>query len=98
MSVIHQAIQELVLLMKSKSKYNAILQLFLNSNQLICNREIASDSDIREFPVKHKDIIVLSSDGMYDVVPDHVIEKIVNNHNDKVSLFEFKQRVGWDLI
>ena len=56
---------------------------WLNSNNQISNREIASDSDIREFQVRHKDIIVLSSDGMYDVVPDHVIEKIVNNHISK---------------
>ena len=62
-----------------------LITTWLNFNNQISNREIASDSDIREFPVKHKDIIVLSSDGMYDVVPDHVIEKIVNNHSDKVS-------------
>lgn len=49
---------------------------------IICS-EITQDSDIREFQVKKGDIIVLSSDGMFDVVQDQVIEKIVNNHNEK---------------
>ena len=48
-------------------------------------REIAQDSDIREFPVKNRDLIILSSDGMFDVVQDNVIEKVVNHHNDKVN-------------
>lgn len=26
---------------------------------------------------------MLSSDGMFDVVQDHMIEKIVNSHNEK---------------
>ena len=45
--------------------------------------EITQDSDIRYLQLKKGDIIVLSSDGMFDVVQDQVIEKIVNNHNEK---------------
>lgn len=46
-------------------------------------KEIAQDSDIREFQVKNRDLLILSSDGMFDVVRDSTIQKIVNNHNEK---------------
>ena len=49
-------------------------------------REISQDSDIREFQVKNRDLILLSSDGMFDVVSDEVLLKIVNNHNEKVTI------------
>ena len=48
------------------------------------NREIADDSDIREFHVYKGDLIILASDGMFDVVQDNVIEKVVNNRNENV--------------
>ena len=49
-------------------------------------REISQDSDIRQFQVKNRDLILLSSDGMFDVVSDEVLLKIVNNHNEKVKI------------
>ena len=48
-------------------------------------REIAGDSDIREFQVYKGDLVILASDGMFDVVTDSVIEKVVNNRNENVS-------------
>jgi serine/threonine protein phosphatase PrpC len=46
-------------------------------------REIIQDSDIREFQVQKDDLIVLSSDGMFDVVQDSAIIKAVNSNTDK---------------
>jgi serine/threonine protein phosphatase PrpC len=54
----------------------------LNNNIFSKNREIAEDSDLREFPVQKGDIILLSSDGLFDVLQDQMIEKIVNSHNE----------------
>ncbi|CAF1023739.1 unnamed protein product, partial [Brachionus calyciflorus] len=45
--------------------------------------EIRQDSDLGEFEAHKNDIIVLSSDGLYDVVSDNVIEQIVNSYDEK---------------
>jgi serine/threonine protein phosphatase PrpC len=41
-----------------------------------------------EFQVKNKDLIIISSDGMFDVVSDEMLLKIVNNQNEKVELLK----------
>lgn len=63
-----------------------IFILYFNFN-IFC-REIVQDSDQREFPVQKNDIIILSSDGLYDVVPDNVIESIVKSFDERVSFYK----------
>ena len=46
-----------------------------------------NDCDISEFQVEIGDIIILSSDGLYDVLPDHIIEETVARHDPKVQQF-----------
>jgi serine/threonine protein phosphatase PrpC len=62
---------------------------FIKSNNSFSLREILQDSDLKEFQVKKNDIIVLSSDGLYDVVTDSDIEKIVNSFDERVSFTIF---------
>ena len=38
---------------------------------------------MKEFAVQKGDLIVLSSDGMFDVVQDNIITKVVNKNSDK---------------
>lgn len=40
---------------------------------------------MRQFRVKKDDIIILSSDGLFDVLKDSDIEKVVNNHDIMVN-------------
>lgn len=49
-------------------------------------REILRDSDVKEFQVNRGDLLVLSSDGLFDVVQDHVIERVVKSHDERVIL------------
>ena len=39
--------------------------------------------------MKKGDIIILASDGMYDVIEDRIIEKIVNSHDERVFFVFF---------
>jgi serine/threonine protein phosphatase PrpC len=48
--------------------------------------DIGRDSDLKEFRVKKGDIIVMSSDGLFDVLTDQEVERVVNSHNPKVSV------------
>jgi serine/threonine protein phosphatase PrpC len=57
------------------------------------NREIIQDSDIREFEVKDKDLIILASDGMYDVVTDHAIENILKNFDQNYPVIFFSIQI-----
>ena len=52
-------------------------------------REIIQDSDVREFEVQDKDLIILASDGMFDVVPDHAIENILNHFDQNYPVNSF---------
>ena len=69
---------------------NIVAFYFIQFNRLCLffQREISMDSDIREFRVERGDIIILSSDGLFDVMSDQTIEKIVNNRSEKVKLLK----------
>ncbi len=59
----------------------SLLDLLLKLKASSVSRDIGRDSDLREFRVKKGDIIVMSSDGLFDVLRDSDIERIVNSHN-----------------
>ncbi len=47
------------------------------------------DSDLQTFPVEKNDLIILGSDGIYDVMSDSKIEDVVNKRDLKVYSFCF---------
>jgi serine/threonine protein phosphatase PrpC len=51
---------------------------------MVIKRDIIQDSDQRQFQVRKGDLIILSSDGLYDVVEDHSIERICRNREENV--------------
>jgi len=46
-------------------------------------KDIAGDSDIKQFQVQHGDLIILASDGVFDVVTDNKIEQVVNKRDSQ---------------
>lgn len=63
----------------NKMRSNLLLNIF----HRIFPRDIANDSDLQTFPVKKSDLIILGSDGIYDVLSDTRIEDIVNKRKPK---------------
>jgi serine/threonine protein phosphatase PrpC len=54
-----------------------------NGHSFISEDEIAMDSDLQQFEANINDIIILSSDGMFDVMTDDQIVKVVNENKDQ---------------
>lgn len=86
MLVIRQITKELVSLMKG-IKHHCTFELNLYIGDWIRLNfisDIAQDSDQRKFHVRPGDLIILSSDGLYDVVEDEKIERIVRSREENV--------------
>ncbi len=66
--------------MKSKSKNQIILiDLFFSS-------DIVQDCSLDTIQVQHNDIIILSSDGLWDVIKTNELQKIIQQNENKVKL------------
>lgn len=54
---------------------------------LVCSREILRDCSIDRLAVEKNDIIILSSDGLWNVIKSAQMQQIINQNHNQVCTF-----------